>query len=209
MREKDRQKEKVSRRRTRDAPDPEWAYAPAPLSPVGEQFLHSWLESHPPTLETGLTVFVYEPVIRRILFYLEQPASQPDADEWSRITSYVTHVASHADRLLFGAGTRAQRERVFVELIEGMALLSFAPGGLPRLPQICDAFDAEVIGAAFTAFKQDPKVAMPQPPPEGVGESGAVLTPSRSGDVDREKADSAGGEGRSDASFETSETRRI
>ena len=54
-------------------------------------------------------------------------------------------------------GKRAERERVFIELVEGLALLAFAAGGLPRLPQLCEAHDALEIASAFVAFKEAEK----------------------------------------------------
>jgi hypothetical protein len=151
-------KDKSSRKRclTKDQPDPKWTYTPPPLSEQAERFLALWVEQHPPTSEQGLAVFMHVPILRQILFWLEQPESGPTEKQRQRAGGHETnvHVASHADLLMFGAGTRAERERVFIEIVEGLALLAFAVGGLPRLPYLCEAHDAQAIANAFAAFKE-------------------------------------------------------
>jgi hypothetical protein len=149
-------KPKRQRRLRNDEPDPEWTYTPPPLSEQAERFLTVWVEQHPPTMEQGFTVFMYVPILRQILFWLEQPGGGPTEEQRRRAGGQETnvHVASHADLLMFGAGKRAERERVFIEMVEGLALLSFAVGGIPRMPQLCEAHDAQAIASAFAAFKE-------------------------------------------------------
>ncbi len=144
------------RRLRNDEPDPEWTYTPPPLSEQAERFLAWWVEQHPLTSEKGFTVFMHVPILRQILCWLEQPEGGPTEEQRQRAGGHETnvHVASHADLLMFGAGKRAERERVFIEMVEGFALLSFAAGGLPRLSELCEAHDAEVLKAAFAAFKE-------------------------------------------------------
>src|SRR5579875_3289642 len=144
------------RRLRNDEPDPEWTYTPPPLSEQAERFIALWVEQHPPTSEQGFTVFMHVPILRQILFWLEQPGSGPTEEQRQRAGGHETnvHVASHADLLMFGAGKRAERERVFIEMVEGLALLSFAVGGIPRMPQLCEAHDAQAIASAYAAFKE-------------------------------------------------------
>lgn len=149
-------KPKRQRRLKKDPPDQEWTYTPPPLSKQAERFLAWWVEQHPPTSARGFTVFMHVPILRQILLWLEQPEGGPTEEQWQRAGSHETnvHVASHADLLMFGAGKRAERERVFMEIVEGLALLAFAAGGIPRLPELCEAHDAEVLKVAFAAFKE-------------------------------------------------------
>lgn len=149
-------KPKRQRRLKNDQPDPEWTYTPPPLSEEAEHFLNGWMKQHPPTSEQGFTVPMHVPILRQILFWLEQPESGPTEAQRQRAGGHETniHVASHADLLMFGAGSSADRERVFIELVEGMALLAFVPGGIPRLPHLCEAHDAEVLAKAFASFKK-------------------------------------------------------
>ncbi|HEU5378792.1 MAG TPA: hypothetical protein VFV38_25495 [Ktedonobacteraceae bacterium] len=149
-------KPKRQRRLKNDQPDPEWTYTPPPLSEEAERFLDWWVKQHPPISEQGFTVPMHVPILRQILFWLEQPEGGPTEAQRQRAGGHETnvHVASHADLLLFGAGARAERERVFIELIEGMALLAFVPGGIPQLPHLCDAHDAEVLKVAFATFRE-------------------------------------------------------
>ena len=152
----DEQKPRKRRRSKNNQPDPEWTYTPAPLSEQAERFLGSLVEQHPPTAEQGFTIFLHVPVLRQILSWLEQPQGGPTEEQMQRAASHEAnvHVASHADLLMFGAGTRAERERVFIEIVEGIALLAFVAGGIPHLPQLCEAHDAEALAAAFAAFKE-------------------------------------------------------
>ncbi len=144
------------RRSKNNQPDPEWTYTPAPLSEHAERFLTSLLEQHPPTVEPGFTVFLHVPILRQILSWVEQPQGGPTEEQRQHAASHEAniHVASHADLLMFGAGTRAERERVFIEIVEGIALLAFAVGGIPRLPQLCEAHEAGALATAFATFKE-------------------------------------------------------
>ncbi len=153
------------RRFKKDQPDPEWTYTPPPLSEQAERFLALWVKQHPPALEPGLTVFMHVPILRQILSWLEQPQGGPTEEQRQHAGGHetVVHIASHADLLLFGAGTRAERERVFIEMVEGFALLAFAVGGLPRLPELCEAHDAQVLARAFAAFKEAEQDGAPYP----------------------------------------------
>lgn len=137
------------RRLKKDQPDPEWTYTPPPLSEEAERFLAFMVEQHPPTQGQGLTIFLHIPILRQILFWLEQggPAPRPRGDD------EVTYIEG-LDLLMFGAGTRAERERVWISLVETIALLAFAIGGIPCLPHVCEAHDAQVIAHAFAAFQE-------------------------------------------------------
>ena len=148
-------KPKRQRRLKNNEPDPEWTYTPPPLSEQAERFLAWWVEQHLPS-ERGLTPFMHVPILRNIIFWLEQPEGGPTEERRQRAGSHEAnvHVASHADLLMFGAGKRAERERVFIEIVEGLALLSFVKGGIPPLPELCEAHDAEVLASAFAAFKE-------------------------------------------------------
>jgi hypothetical protein len=148
-------KPKRQRRLRNDEPDPEWTYTPPPFSEQAERFLAWWVEQHPPS-EWGLTPFMHVPILRQILSWLEQPEGGPTEEQRQRAGCHEAniHVASHADLLMFGAGKRAERERVFIEIVEGLALLAFAAGGIPRLPELCEAHDAEVLKVAFATFKE-------------------------------------------------------
>jgi hypothetical protein len=143
------------RRLKRDQPDPEWTYTPPPLSEQAERFLAHLTNQHPPAQENGFTILLHVPILRQILAWLEQPEGGPTDEQRQRITGCeaVRHLASHVDLLMYGAGTRAERERVFIELVEGIALLAFAPGGIPRLPQICEAHDAQALAHEFAVFQ--------------------------------------------------------
>lgn len=156
-------KPKRQRRLKHDQPDHEWTYIPPPLSEQAERFLAWWVEQHPLTSERGFMVFLHVPLLRQILFWLEQPESGPTEAQRQRAGGYENnvHVASHADLLMFGAGTRGEQERVFIELIEGMALLAFAPGGIPQLPYLCGAHDAEALASAFAAFTEAEQSSKP------------------------------------------------
>lgn len=162
-------KPKRQRRLKNDQPDPEWTYAPPPLSEQAERFLARWVEQHPLTPERGLTPFMHVPILRQILSWLEQPEGGPTEEQRQRAGGHETnvHIASHADLLLFGAGKRAERERVFIEMVEGFAWLVFQVGGLPRLSALCEAHDAEVLKVAFAAFKEaeqaNPGETQPEP----------------------------------------------
>ena len=148
----------LRKRRVRNAePDPEWTYTPPPLSEQAERFLAWWVEQHPRACEQGFIVFMHIPLLRQILSWLEQPEGGPTEEQRHRAGGHETnvHLASHADLFMFGAGKRAERERVFIEMVEALALLSFAPGGLPRLPYLCEAHDAQEIANAFAAFEVD------------------------------------------------------
>jgi hypothetical protein len=150
------QKPRKRRRTKKDQPDPEWTYTPPPLSEQAERFLAWRIEQHPPTMEQGFTIFLHVPILRQILSWLEQPQGGPTEEQWQRAASHEAnvHIASHVDLLMFGAGTRAERERVFIEIVEGTALLAFVTGGIPRMPQFCEAHDAQAIASAFIAFKE-------------------------------------------------------
>ena len=150
------QKPQKRRRQKRDQPDPAWTYIPPVLSERAEQFLAHTVQQHPPTVEQGLTVFLHVPVLRQILFWLEQPHGGPTDEQRKRVVDAeaVTHIAGHVDLLIFGAGKRAERERVFIELVEGIALLAFVPGGIPRMPQLCEAHDAQSLATTYAEFKE-------------------------------------------------------
>ena len=97
------------RRLKNDQPDPEWTYTPPPLSEQAERFLALWVKLHPPTSERGFTVFMHVPILRQILFWLEQPEGGPTEEQRQRAGGHETnvHVASHADLLMFGEIGRA------------------------------------------------------------------------------------------------------
>lgn len=149
------QKPPKRRRAKKDQPDPEWTYTPPPLSEQAERFLAWRIEQQPPTMEQGFTIFLHVPILRQILSWLEQPQGGPTEEQWQRAASHEAniHIASHVDLLMFGAGTRAERERIFIEIVEGTTLLAFVIGGIPRMPQFCEAHDAKAIASAFAAFK--------------------------------------------------------
>lgn len=144
------------RRLKKDQPDPEWTYTPPPLSEQAERFLASLVEQYPPTMEQGFTVFLHVPILRQILFWLEQSQSGPTEEQRQHAAGHkaIVHVCSYADLLLFGTGKRAERERVFIELVEGIALLAFVPGGIPRMSLLCEAHDAQAIACALAVFKE-------------------------------------------------------
>jgi hypothetical protein len=87
---------------------------------------------------------------------LEQSQSGPTEEQRQRAAGHeaIVHVCSYADLLLFGAGKRVERERVFIELVEGIALLAFVPDGIPRMSQLCEAHDVQAIACALAAFKE-------------------------------------------------------
>jgi hypothetical protein len=61
--------------------------------------------------------------------------------------------------LLNGRGESAEltkliRQQYPYPVVEGIALLAFVPGGIPRMPQLCEAHDAQAIACALAVFKE-------------------------------------------------------
>jgi hypothetical protein len=106
-----------------------------PLTAPAEQVLAELLACELPTAGVGegewLPAVLYEPVVRRILNFLEGPGGSPSRDDAQRVGDYALDLACNFDRLRFGTGTTEVLSRLLFERIEGLAVLSFTLGGVP------------------------------------------------------------------------------
>jgi hypothetical protein len=105
------------------------------LSAQAEQVLAACLAHEQPPVDDGyrswLPAVLYEPVVRRILNFLEGPQGSPSRDDAQRVGDYAQDLASNFDRLRFGTGTPEVLSRLLFERIEGLAVLAFTLGGVP------------------------------------------------------------------------------
>jgi hypothetical protein len=106
------------------------------LSEAAERLLSEEVEHLRPDVGAGagqLPALLLEPVLRRILSFLESPAGAPTLEDVQRVGGYVEDLGSNFDELRCGAGMPEELSRLFFELVEQHAVLSFTLGGVPLL----------------------------------------------------------------------------